>query len=751
MNAIQLLTGSFAQAIGWALLHLLWQATIVAGILAAVLALLPRRSSNVRYAAACGALAIVFGMFVATAIRAYDPAVTPIATSTTSLDAPESMTVPLARIPAVIVATAAESWRDRAMDAVSSARQSLPSVVAVWFLGVMFLSTRLLVSWTRTRALTRDGVREAAPEWQRVAARLSEALGLRRAVLLLESAAVEVPSVLGSLRPVILLPASTLTGLTPDQIEMVLAHELAHIRRHDFAINLLQAFVETLMFYHPAVWWMSNRVRIERENCCDDLAVSLCGNPLQYARTLTRLEELRSVPLALAANGGSLLDRIRRIAGVAANRSESTGLSSRWAAAVVMLSVFGLALALPSVPALAQRETAAPQAAKSTVDVVEQAPADDDVDVDVNADADVDADMDADVDSETDIDVDPDVDIDVDSHMAWTYGRYSDIPPVPPVPPTSAIAPLAPLAPGTPAPAIAPAPGARPFPAIAPMPPFAPGTPYPAIAPMPGMPAMPPVPGSPAAPPAPRTPRARMAMLDRLTLADHAAEDGVDDDVDSDDPRHTDRKFSDGGKLTVDELISLRAMDVTPEYITTMRGLFPELTVRQVSNMKAVGVTPEFIRDMRAAGLDVKSPRDASSLAAVGVTAKFIREMRDAGLAVTNSHDASSLAAVGVTAEFIRDMRSAGFEVKTAHEATSLSAVGVTADWVRDMRAAGVDLKSAREASSLRALGVTPAFVKKLSAAGYSNLSARELSRLAAAGIDDDFIREMDQYKSKNK
>jgi beta-lactamase regulating signal transducer with metallopeptidase domain len=138
------------------------------------------------------------------------------------------------------------------------------------------------------------GVREASAEWQRVAEHLSESLGLRRAVRLLESAAVEVPSVLGSLRPVILLPASTLTGLTPEQIEMVLAHELAHIRRHDFLVNLLQALVETLMFYHPAVWWMSRRVRIERENCCDDLAVAVCGNPLQYARALTRLEELRA-------------------------------------------------------------------------------------------------------------------------------------------------------------------------------------------------------------------------------------------------------------------------------------------------------------------------------------------------------------------------------------------------------------------------------------------------------------------------
>src|SRR5688500_271377 len=377
MNAMQLLTGSFAQAIGWALLHLLWQATIVAGILAAVLALLPRRSATARYAAACGALALVFFMFIATAVRAYDPAAAPIATSTAA-DAGESVTVPLSQIPIVIVATATEGWRDRAMDAVTSARQSLPSVVAIWFVGVVFLSSRLLVSFVRVRTLATRGVREASAEWQRVAARLSERLGLRRAVQLLESTAVEVPSVLGSLRPIILLPASTLTGMTPEQIEMVLAHELAHIRRHDFAINLLQAFVETLMFYHPAVWWMSSRVRIERENCCDDLAVAVCGNPIQYARALTRLEELRAgaTLVVAAANGGSLLDRIRRIAG---GRVESTGLSSRWAAAVAMLAILAVALALPSMPALAQREskTEAPQAAKATMEVVEVAESDD--------------------------------------------------------------------------------------------------------------------------------------------------------------------------------------------------------------------------------------------------------------------------------------------------------------------------------------------------------------------------------------
>src|SRR5262249_44302433 len=159
--------------------------------------------------------------------------------------------------------------------------------------------------------------RPARDAWQTLARRLSRALGVRHAVRLLESTAVQIPAVVGWLRPVILLPASTVTGLTPEQLEMILAHELAHIRRHDFLVNLLQAVVVTLLFYHPAVWWISRQVRIERENCCDDLAVAVCGTPLQYARALTRLEELRvgAPSLAVSARGGSLFERVRRLVG----------------------------------------------------------------------------------------------------------------------------------------------------------------------------------------------------------------------------------------------------------------------------------------------------------------------------------------------------------------------------------------------------------------------------------------------------
>jgi beta-lactamase regulating signal transducer with metallopeptidase domain len=688
MNAMEMLTGPFAQAIGWALLHLVWQATIVAGILAAVLALLPRESANARYAAACSALAFVFAMFVTTAIRSYDPAAAPVQTS--SFEG-STVNVPLTKIPAVIVATAAASWRDRAVDAMSTARQSLPTVVAFWFLGVLVLSTRLMVSWFRARALLTHGATDASSEWQSVAARLSEALGLRRAVRLLQSAAVEVPSVLGTLRPVILLPASTLTGLTPAQLEMVLAHELAHIARHDFLVNLLQAFVETLMFYHPAVWWMSRRVRIERENCCDDLAVAVCGNPLQYAKALTRLEELRAnaLPTVVAANGGSLLDRIRRIA---AGRAESTGTGTRWGAAAAMLAILAIALIVPSLPALAQRDEPG-KAATSNIDVVEPAEEPDDP-PEPRKPADP-----------AEPAEEPDFDFNFDSEFVM-------VPPIPPIPPVV-------------------------------------------------------VPNHIFVPPIPPVPPVNLAFLNNFG---HFRNDDNDDDADRD--QH---EQSRDGKLSVDDLIALRATGVTPEYIKEMRSLFPGSDLGDVTGMSAVGVTPEYVRELRAAGLDldasdvtglkavgvtsdyVKQMRDAgftikdagdvTGLKALGITGAWIRDMRTAGLTIESADDASGLKALGVTAEYIKGLRDAGFTIKDADDVTGMKAVGVTVDYVREMAEAGVKIVDADDATSLKAVGVTPQFVKQLAAAGYTNLSIDELTSMAATGINSDFVRDMQQYR----
>src|SRR5439155_4572640 len=155
----------------------------------------------------------------------------------------------------------------------------------------------------------------AADEWQKTLARLCAGLSVIRPVRLLESAIVHVPTAVGIYRPAILLPASVFTGLPTRGLEALIAHELAHVRRHDYLVNLLQAVAETLLFYHPAVWWVSGRIRAEREHCCDDLAISATGDARSYARALVRLEEMRgSGPsLAVAAAGGNLWNRVVRL------------------------------------------------------------------------------------------------------------------------------------------------------------------------------------------------------------------------------------------------------------------------------------------------------------------------------------------------------------------------------------------------------------------------------------------------------
>jgi bla regulator protein blaR1 len=141
-------------------------------------------------------------------------------------------------------------------------------------------------------------------------------LGLDRTIHYCVCLWLQAPAVIGWFRPIVLLPVTALTGLSEEQLQSVIAHELAHIQRLDPFVNLFQISVETLLFYHPAVWWLNKRIRAEREHCCDDIAVSLCGNPVEYARALTLMEEWRSAPaLAMAANRGPLSERIFRVLG----------------------------------------------------------------------------------------------------------------------------------------------------------------------------------------------------------------------------------------------------------------------------------------------------------------------------------------------------------------------------------------------------------------------------------------------------
>ncbi|WP_165230107.1 M56 family metallopeptidase [Aquisphaera insulae] len=244
----------------------------------------------------------------------------------------------------------------------------LPPLVAAWGLGVLLLSIRLLGGWLAIRGLVRRGVRPLDGDLEEPLTRLCHRLGLRGPVRLLESARVQVPMVVGWLRPVVLLPATALTGLSSDQLALILGHELAHIRRRDFLVNLVQSLIETLFFYHPAIWWLSSRIRAERENCCDDAAVACCGDRLDYARALAALEELRQGiwSLAPSARGGTLLGRIRRILGIRPTEEAMSRTTAGTLALTSLLAATAFLLLFPGHTA-AMAETRQSRAITGTV------------------------------------------------------------------------------------------------------------------------------------------------------------------------------------------------------------------------------------------------------------------------------------------------------------------------------------------------------------------------------------------------
>jgi beta-lactamase regulating signal transducer with metallopeptidase domain len=309
-------------ALGWALIHFIWQGTFVALLLAVVLRMLRGASTNVRYAAACAALLLMLiaPLTTMTTLGLAMPGKVASGPSPMSAAQPESKPLTVEIQPTITPTQTADltasprSWLSIRSESIAPL---LAWMVLLWLLGVACFSLRLIGGWLYIRRLQQYGTSPLEERWRQSLHRLCSQLRVTRPVRLLESAMVKVPMVVGWLRPVILLPASALTGLTAQQLEAIIAHELAHIRRHDYLFNLLQAVVETLLFYHPAVWWVSRQIRQEREHCCDDLAVAVCGDALTYARALLELEQLRAAgpQLVMAANGGLLMNRIQRLVG----------------------------------------------------------------------------------------------------------------------------------------------------------------------------------------------------------------------------------------------------------------------------------------------------------------------------------------------------------------------------------------------------------------------------------------------------
>ncbi len=300
----------WVQIAGWVLLHFLWQGSIAAIVVATVLRCCRRASPNVRYIVACVALGTMLGL----------PLLTAYVLASKSPDATLGANLSLGDGRSPFAGAAFEAARVAQELISNTARVDVlepyfPVIVALWLFGVTVLLLRTFRAWYHIRRLHKAALAWTPSSWQLPANRLTQRLRLRKAVRVVEFTAVDVPTVIGWLRPVIILPLAAVAQLSPGQVEAVLAHELAHVRRHDYLVNLLQGVAEAVLFYHPAIWWLSGRLREEREHCCDDLAIEICGDRDNYATALAELENRRTTAtvLGLAATDGPLLNRIRRI------------------------------------------------------------------------------------------------------------------------------------------------------------------------------------------------------------------------------------------------------------------------------------------------------------------------------------------------------------------------------------------------------------------------------------------------------
>ncbi len=645
---------------GMALLHFLWQGVAIAA--AAFVAMSMVRRASAKYVAAVAML----GMMVAA----------PPLTFMVLKRKQESSR------PTVVVANVADAPRAEIVAGTAPAKQIFdlefadtrnPSsiyllwFVEVWFVGVVLLSLRPAAGFFLIERLRfKKGkpvvgvLRERCPELQR-------RLGLNRVVQYCESLQLEAPAVVGWFRPVVLLPVSALTGLSAQQLEAVIAHELAHVKRLDPFVNLFQIAAETLLFYHPAVWWLSKRIRAERENCCDDVAISVCGNAVEYARALATMAEWQCAPtLAMAANRSPLAERVARLLGVA---KLDRGLRSAGLAGGV-LCLCASVLAGNALLGAAQANKAT--ADQRPIPVVQEVPAED--------------------------------------HDAVIVVRPSK--PLP-KPGTMFVA--------------APSPGAehleiREAPAIA-------GTNQqeeqePENKAENGQAHDDERKGSKSGSyidglKAEGIGDLSIDQLIALKIQNvtpeyvhsiHAL--GLKPDVDeliamrvqSVTPELV-RELRDAGLArNIDQIIAMRVQGVTPEYVKQLHEMSIETNASSVLAMKIQGVTSEYVREMRIVTDPKLSGSELVAMKIQGVTPEYVREMKSLGFQVSGE-DLIAMKVQGVTAEYVKGLQSAGLKLAVG-DLISAKIQGITPEFVEKARKDGFEKLSIDKLMMLKHSGV---------------------------------------------
>jgi beta-lactamase regulating signal transducer with metallopeptidase domain len=653
---IHLPASTVVQALGFALVSYLWQGVLAAGLLLVSTAVLGRRSAEIRYGLACGALLLMLAAPTFTFLRALRVG-----------EAPPLPTFGDGLIPVeapLLSVVKAETQAPRLV-------RDLPWLVSFWAAGVLLLSLRSIGGFVLTQRLKRSGT--ALQALEETVSRLSRALRVSRPVRLCESALVAVPTVVGGLRPVILLPLSAATGLSVEQLELILAHELAHVRRCDYWVNLAQTGVETLLFYHPATWWVSHRIRIERENCCDDLTVATCGEPLLYARALADLEQLRqgTPAFAMAATGGSLLDRVRRIVGEPPTRS--FGLP-------VLLLTAAAALAGASLLARPAEKQAAPSAApQPEAPGVAPAPVAPRERIDaprVRKPAEAVEKRAFPLEKVLELarsGVTPEW---VDEMSEAGYPKLS-------------LDELMALRHQGVGPEYVKGMAALGYSHLSPIELISlrqqgVGPEY-------------------------------VSELKTAGIHDVSIQELIDLRSQGVGGRFAKEMSALGYTLSPMELIELRQQGVSATFVTEMKDLgYEQISPSRLMALRSEGVTAAFVREMKEVGVADLSIPVLIGLRQQGVTPAFVREMQGAGLKGLNVSDLLSLRHQGVTGRFAREMSEVGYGGLSESDLISLVHAGVGAEFVRELQHAGLTGLSVSELIELRSKGVRGSLLERL-------------------------------------
>lgn len=670
-------------ALGWTLLHFCWQSTVIALLYALVDRCMVRASTAVRYGIAMTMLALMPIAALATFVEQEHLVVhfaqgsqQVVASQIGSLHANVAKEAPFAA-PAM---AASELWIADHGD------RLMPWIDGLWLAGVCLLALRAAGGWLRLRSLRRKAQVTIPPAIQKSFAKVMAQLRLGQPVALRISAEVISPLAMGIWRTSVILPLSVVASLSPEQLEAVLAHELAHIRRWDYFCNLVQTAIECLFFFHPAVWWMSRRTRELREMCCDEIAARTCADPGIYAEALLQMEERRAkylqLAVALHGSGGALLHRIRRVMGE--RTMEQRSLSGvRIVAAGLVLT--GLAVAPHVASGLKEEHAKADIIAgtKSMIAGLEEAS--------------------------------PRVIVATDkTAMKTTAASEMQLAEL-----STEGAPLAAME-------IAAAPTA--------------GSPAIHNAAQAAAPNSEPVREG--------TKDAKDEgghdYLQKMREAGYPLD--LNKDLDTIvslrsvgvTPEYAKAMAQEGwGVPGLKELISLKAVGVTPEYVADLKSSSAApSSFEEVVSEKAVGVTPEYAKAMSSLGLGTPTMHDVVSMKAVGVTPEYAAELKAAGLAPKDLHELVSFRAVGVTPEYAKAMAAAGFQGLSAHDLITLKAQGVSPEYVRWIRTtfpnAGLD-----EVRRAAVFHIDEEFMNKAKAHSFNSTDLDKLVKLKMTGLLD--------------